>query len=93
MSTSEKKFPVIGLGLVWDEKHVVESLDPRESSVSRRVAGAARQGNWSVRAVMGNGDDVIVGAGEKLGLVAPDSILLMSSLSLSKCSSRAHFRI
>ena len=55
----------------------VESLDPRESSVSRRVAGAARQGKWSVRAATGNGAahqfdyDVIIGAGEKVGLVAP----------------------
>ena len=55
----------------------VESLDPRESLVSRRVALAPRPGKWSVRAATGNGaahqfdDDVIIGAGKKVGLIAP----------------------
>ena len=45
--------------------------------MSRRVAGSARQGKWSVQAATGNGAthqfdyDVIIGAGEKVGLVAP----------------------
>ena len=45
--------------------------------VLRRVASAAWQGKWSVRAATGNDavhqfdDNVIIGAGEKVGLVAP----------------------
>ena len=55
----------------------VEFLDPRESLVLQRVASTERQGKWSVWVVTGNGAahqfdyDVIISAGEKVGLLAP----------------------